>query len=250
MELYLSVDVEADGPIPGVNSMLSFGAAVFNDQKQLISTFSSNLELLPGATPDPETSEWWKGHPEAYAATREDTQSPLSAMTEFETWCRQNFQEQLVFVGYPASYDFMFLYWYFHRFLGRMPPFGFNALDIKTMAMGLLNLPFKKTVKASMPKDWFDPNPHTHIALDDAIEQGRLFCNMLEAQRSMHRKLLGPAIPENPIKVTDGIPVDDKPSFFQHEFGPATKGLMMANEKALRGVELALVTLARHIRNR
>jgi hypothetical protein len=30
-----------------------------------------------------------------------------------------------------------------------------------------------------MPKQWFDPLPHTHIALDDAMEQGALFCNML-----------------------------------------------------------------------
>jgi hypothetical protein len=30
-----------------------------------------------------------------------------------------------------------------------------------------------------MPKSWFDDIPHTHTALDDAIEQGALFCNML-----------------------------------------------------------------------
>ena len=32
-----------------------------------------------------------------------------------------------------------------------------------------------------MPPHWFDPLPHTHQALDDAIEQGALFCNMLAA---------------------------------------------------------------------
>ena len=31
-----------------------------------------------------------------------------------------------------------------------------------------------------MPKRWFDEAPHTHNALDDAVEQGRLFCNMLQ----------------------------------------------------------------------
>ena len=30
-----------------------------------------------------------------------------------------------------------------------------------------------------LPRRWFDPQRHTHIALDDAIEQGALFCNML-----------------------------------------------------------------------
>jgi hypothetical protein len=30
-----------------------------------------------------------------------------------------------------------------------------------------------------MPEHWFDDLPHTHKALEDAIEQGALFCNML-----------------------------------------------------------------------
>jgi len=29
------------------------------------------------------------------------------------------------------------------------------------------------------PKEWFDKLPHTHKALDDAIGQGALFCNIL-----------------------------------------------------------------------
>ena len=48
-EIYVSTDVEADGPIPGPHSMLSFGSAAFRQDKTLVSTFSANLELLPGA---------------------------------------------------------------------------------------------------------------------------------------------------------------------------------------------------------
>jgi hypothetical protein len=29
-----------------------------------------------------------------------------------------------------------------------------------------------------MPERWFSAHPHTHSALDDAIEQGHLFTNM------------------------------------------------------------------------
>ena len=39
-EIYLSVDVEADGPIPGPYSMLSFGIAAFSIDKVLLGTFS------------------------------------------------------------------------------------------------------------------------------------------------------------------------------------------------------------------
>ena len=48
-EIYVSTDVEADGPIPGPHSMLSFGSAAFFPDKTLHTTFSANLELLPGA---------------------------------------------------------------------------------------------------------------------------------------------------------------------------------------------------------
>jgi hypothetical protein len=43
---------------------------------------------------------------------------------------------------------------------------------------------FRDTVKRNMPRSWFDDLPHTHKALDDAIEQGALFCNMLRESRN------------------------------------------------------------------
>ena len=87
-----------------------------------------------------------------------------------------------VFVAYPAAYDFMFVYLYLIRFAGESP-FSFSALDIKSYAMAVLGRTFRGTTKRTMPKEWFDPLPHTHIALDDAIEQGALFCNMLAEHR-------------------------------------------------------------------
>ena len=53
-----------------------------------------------------------------------------------------------------------------------------SALDVKTMAMVLLDTEYRASTKKNMPKRWFDDVPHTHVALDDAIEQGLLFCNM------------------------------------------------------------------------
>lgn len=87
-----------------------------------------------------------------------------------------------VFVGYPAGYDFLFVYWYLMRFAGESP-FSHSALDIKTYAMAMLKTDYRSVNKRSMPKRWFDRLPHTHVALDDAIEQGALFCNMLAENR-------------------------------------------------------------------
>jgi DNA polymerase III alpha subunit (gram-positive type) len=83
-----------------------------------------------------------------------------------------------VFVAYPASFDFTFVYWYLIRFTGHSP-FSHSALDIKTYAMARLKAAYRESTKRNMPKCWFERLPHTHRALDDAIEQGALFCNML-----------------------------------------------------------------------
>ena len=69
-EVYVSTDVETDGPIPGPNSMLSFGSAAYLADKTLVATFSANLETLPGAQGDPKTMAWWESQPDAWAACR------------------------------------------------------------------------------------------------------------------------------------------------------------------------------------
>jgi len=176
-EIYVSTDIEADGPIPGVYSMLSLGSAAFSAQKEIISTFSANLKTLSGAKQDPATMQWWKRHPQAWEASRKDPKSPKAAMKEYLKWLN-NLGGIPVFVGYPASFDFTFIYWYLMKFTG-VCPFSFAALDIKTYAMAVLKKEFHKTTKSTMPKRWFDTSKKKHIALSDAIEQGYLFCNML-----------------------------------------------------------------------
>jgi hypothetical protein len=181
-EIYVSTDIEADGPIPGPHSMLSFGSAAYRADKTLVSTFSANLETLPDASGHPDTMAWWAKQPDAWAACRRDLQPPSRAMETYVQWL-DALPGKPVFVGYPAAYDFLFVYWYLMRFVGRSP-FGFAALDIKTMAMTILGKDFRDASKRNMPRKWFDARPHTHVALDDAIEQGALFCNMLAQVRT------------------------------------------------------------------
>ncbi|MBN3040272.1 MAG: 3'-5' exoribonuclease [Candidatus Omnitrophica bacterium] len=176
-EVYVSTDVETNGPIPGVYSMLSFGSAAFNLDKEIISTFSVNLETLPGAIEDKETMQWWARHKQAWSAARKDLQDPEKAMQDYLLWLKK-LCGRPVFVGYPASFDFMFISWYLYKFTGENP-FSYLALDIKTFAWAFLDKPFLEVTKSSMPKDWFDECKKTHIALDDATEQGLLFCNMV-----------------------------------------------------------------------
>ncbi len=176
-EIYVSTNVEADGPIPGVYSMLSFASAAYRADKTLLATFEANLQTLPDAIAHPKTMEWWQSQPEAWRACRENALPPAVVMPRYLKWLKA-LPGESVFVGYPVAFDFMFVYWYLIKFAGESP-FSHSALDIKTYAMALLKKPYRASVKKNMPPQWFDELPHTHRALDDAIEQGALFCNML-----------------------------------------------------------------------
>ena len=179
-EIYVSTDVEADGPIPGPNSMLSFASAAYRSDKTLVGTFEANLTLLPGAQGDPKTMDWWQTQPEAWTACRSNLREPAEVFPKYVAWLK-SLPGKPVFVGYPAAYDFLFVYWYLIRFAGESP-FSHSALDIKTYAMALLGTEYRESTKRNMPSDWFDKLPHTHVALDDAKGQGALFCNMLAAR--------------------------------------------------------------------
>jgi hypothetical protein len=135
------------------------------------------LETLPGAAGDRATLAWWQTQPEAWAACRADLQPPKVAMRAYVDWITA-LPGKPVFVAYPAGFDFLFVYWYLIRFAGTSP-FSHSALDIKSYAMAVLKTSFRDTTRRAMPRRWFDDVPHTHIALDDAIEQGALFCNIL-----------------------------------------------------------------------
>jgi len=188
-EIYVSVDVESDGPIPGPNSMLSLGAAAYQLDETLVDTFSANLKTLEGASGNPETMAWWETQPEAWKACRSNPVAPQSVMLRFTEWLNR-LPGKPVCVCYPAGYDFTFVYWYLIKFTGKSP-FGFQALDIKTLAMAVLRKPFRETSKRNMPKEWFEGLPkHTHKAVDDAIEQGALFCRIMEVCAPVAKELI------------------------------------------------------------
>jgi hypothetical protein len=176
-ELYVSTDIETNGPVVGKNAMLSIGSAVFTADKHLLATFSANLETPPDTVPDEHTMVWWSTQPSAWAANRVHLEDPAKAVARYVSWLK-GLPGKPVFVAYPAAFDFPFVHWYLNRFAGENP-FAYSVIDIKSYVMAILRKPYRECGRASMPAEWFDPSPHTHVALDDAIEQGQLFCNIL-----------------------------------------------------------------------
>jgi 3'-5' exoribonuclease Rv2179c-like domain len=182
-DVYFSVDVETDGPIPGPYSMVSFGVAIagrrgvtFSPADPTAQTFYRELRPI---------SEDFV--PEALAVSGLDRDrlvaegaDPAAAMTELTRWVRSVAGAgSPVVVAYPASFDWMFLYWYLIRFTGSSV-FGFSGcLDIKTMYAVKAGVPWTGAVKRNMPRALLSRRPHTHNALDDAVEQAELFANLM-----------------------------------------------------------------------
>lgn len=184
-ETYISTDIETDGPIPGPNSMLSLGSVAFDAAGNEIAAFEINLETLPGAAADPKTMEWWKTEPAAWQAARANPVEAGAAMKRYLDWV-DALPGKPVFVAYPLLFDMMFVYWYLIRFCGRSP-FSFSGIDIKTMAYAAMGSgSYREASKKHMPKHWLPPAaPHTHVAVEDAREQGKLFFNIRAALKSM-----------------------------------------------------------------
>ncbi|MCK9529503.1 MAG: exonuclease [Gammaproteobacteria bacterium] len=188
-EIYLSLDIEADGRVPGISSMLSFGLAAYDMDKNYLGSFERNLDLLPNAKPHPETEKFWEDNQEAYDITRINMVKPYDAMMDCSKWIndiRQTFKGKPTVVGYPATFDYMFYNWYMCAFLGNNA-MGFGALDVKSYAMAMLKKTFRNTTKRAMPREWFDAFPHTHVAIEDSLEQGALTINMIRANLGLER---------------------------------------------------------------
>ncbi|MFE5921243.1 exonuclease [Streptomyces sp. NPDC056468] len=182
--LYISVDIEADGPIPGPYSMLSLGAAVAGAQ-----------DAGGFTAADPEKDTFYRELrpiseefvPEALAVSgldrerlRKEGLDPALALAQFTRWVREvGGDAQPVMCGYPASYDWTFLYWYLIRFTGASPFGHSGCLDMKTLYVTKAGLPLRAVAKGTMPRELLSRRRHTHHALDDAVEQAELFANLM-----------------------------------------------------------------------
>jgi 3' exoribonuclease, RNase T-like len=182
-EVFVSIDIETDGAAPGVNSMLALGAAAFLPRSddgtawEETSTWYAKLDKLPGASENPDTMKWWQAQPEAWTEVISDPRAPVLAIPDFRLWCK-SLPGKPVAVAWPAAFDFAFVNYYCHRF-AEGNPLGFACLDIRSYANGLAGypsyygLPEAEIRKMAGEIDTMGLRPH--VAVDDAIEQGRLF---------------------------------------------------------------------------
>lgn len=157
---YISIDVEADGPIPGDYSMVSFGA-VISDGK-FDKTFFAQLK--------PISENYIVDALKSCKLIREETllyNDAKEEMLRFEQWIKENNQGRPFFISDNNGFDWMFVSWYFHHFIGKNP-FGHSSININSMYKGIARDMHKNIKK-------FRKTKHTHHPVDDAKGNAEAF---------------------------------------------------------------------------
>jgi 3' exoribonuclease, RNase T-like len=163
---YFMVDVEADGPIPGRYSMVAFGAIVVEPGLQR--TFYGRLRPI---------SEQFV--PAALAVSKLSRDETLAfpdagdVMREFAQWIADNTTGRPAFVSDNNGFDWQFINWYFHAFLGENP-FGHSSTNLGSLYKGLVK-DTKKNFKH------LRRSKHTHNPVDDARGNAEALLHMSEA---------------------------------------------------------------------
>jgi len=157
MKNWIVVDVESDGPIPGLYSMVSFGAVLVTDMNKTFYGQTSPISKLwlPNALAV-------SGHTRA---EHESFANPEKTMQQFADWIKSIVTEgeRPIFVSDNLAFDWQWINWYFHSYLSHNP-FGYSGRRIGDIWSGMM-------MKCNKSTDWkrFRQRKHTHHPVDDAI---------------------------------------------------------------------------------
>lgn len=187
-EIYVSIDIETDGPAPSLNSMLALGAAAFDENENELGTWYSTLTSLTDAQQNPDTMAWWQTQPEAWSEVNKNCRYPGIAIPDFVSWC-ENLPGKPVAVGWPIAFDFAYVNYYCWLFMNRNP-LGFSGLDIRSYEHALADRTgvAVSDLHASVEAETDISGLLPHVAVDDAVKQGRWF--MALRRRALQRGML------------------------------------------------------------
>lgn len=168
--IYVMVDIEADGPCPGIYSMVSLGAvAITSPMDQFDKVFYGEFA--------PMTTSWDDKALAVSGFTRADTllfPSPKDTMQKFLGWLlglRSREDERLVFISDNNGFDWQFVNFYFWYFLNSNP-FGHSSMNLGSLYKGMMadtRMSFKRLRKTK----------HTHNPVDDAMGNAEAFMHMI-----------------------------------------------------------------------
>lgn len=167
-KMHISIDVEANGPCPGIYSMLEIGAVAITEELDRI--FYGNLK--------PVTEFYEQDALNAIGRySHEETLSfmlPVKTMNIFFDWCQnlllESGHKRLYFISDNAGFDWQFVNYYFHRYIGENP-FGYSSISLTSLYKGI-----DRNMMSSFTH--LRKTKHTHHPVDDAKGNAEAFLEM------------------------------------------------------------------------
>ena len=188
MSIYVVIDVEFDGPQPGLNSMISLGAVAINKNGDNFGDFEINLAPMENSVSDPVTIDWFNSEaPDALNYCKKNQVPPNEAMNQFGDWLLK-LPSPRIMAAHPAPIDFAWVNYYFLEFLrDRLDKYPFHepffqimpAFDIKSYAARVLQKDYADINRNNYPIELHNNKNHTHKAIDDAREYASLLVKLL-----------------------------------------------------------------------
>jgi hypothetical protein len=187
-ELYLCVDAEVDGHVPGPYSMVSIGACAAAIRRE-----DATVEIL-----DPDDTTFYaelQPISDTYiekalraiglerAQLERDGRPPAEAMAEFAAWVDELatvHDAQPVLAAFPLGLVWQFTQYYLHQYADRSP-FGQSAhYDMKTAYATLASSAVRDVIRRRMPSALLGPrSSKTGHALEDAQGFADLLAGLL-----------------------------------------------------------------------
>lgn len=163
---YYVVDIEADGPVPGLYSMVCFGAVKVD--RQLQTTFYGTTKpITPAYLPNAlEVSGFTRQQHDGF-------DDPEQTMRNFDSWVRRTSVGYPIFFSDNNGFDWAFINYYCHRYLGQNP-FGFSSRRISDLFCGF---------HRDMRYRWkhLRKTKHTHNPVDDAMGDAEAMLALCDA---------------------------------------------------------------------
>ena len=162
---YIVVDVETDAESPATGSIVCFGAVLVKDTSK---TFYGKIK--PISENYNESALAISGFTHEQHLKFDD---PFLVMKSFAEWLEKESDGKPTFISDNPAFDFQWINFYFHKFLGRNP-FGFSGRRIGDLYCGMMG-------DASLNREWkrkLRITKHTHNPVDDAMGNAEALLQM------------------------------------------------------------------------
>lgn len=182
---YFCVDIECNGPVPGLYDMVSLGAVQVHadDRGHLMLGASWYGELKPVAPRFDARAAAIHGLDQA--RLKREGLDRVAFCGALEGWVQAHTLPgtEPVFVGHNAPFDWSFVAWTWAA-EGRANPFGYKALCTKALATGVLGVHWldssKSVLTQRLPIPAEEPS-QKHRADYDATYQAQILIALLDA---------------------------------------------------------------------